>query len=123
MEAEAKLYIQEKVLSKQIELAWSYMLDYENEMNPFEERKRVIGRWKSRAIADVEATPSILRNTDKLRRRGVKSKDALHVACAIVAGCDYFVTTDDLILGHAEDVGGIRIVDPPTLVREMTNDD
>ncbi|GHV22705.1 hypothetical protein FACS189494_09900 [Spirochaetia bacterium] len=28
----------------------------------------------------------------------LKRKDALHIACAIEAGCDYFLTTDGKIL-------------------------
>jgi predicted nucleic acid-binding protein len=30
--------------------------------------------------------------------RGVKPKDASHLACAVKAGCDYFFTTDDRLL-------------------------
>lgn len=123
LEAEAKLHIQEKILAEQIELAWSYILDYENRMNPFDERRRAVTWWKSRATADVHATPSILRNANDLCSRGISSKDALHVACAIACGCDYFVTTDDILLKRADTVSQIRIVDPPTFVRETTHDD
>lgn len=35
LETEAKLEIQQKILQNKIELAWSYILDFENEMNPF----------------------------------------------------------------------------------------
>jgi hypothetical protein len=38
LEAEAKLCIQQQVREGRIELAWSYMLDFENAANPFEER-------------------------------------------------------------------------------------
>ena len=31
---------------------------------------------------------------------GVKSMDALHVACAILAGSDFFITTDDRLLKY-----------------------
>jgi len=36
LETEAKLRIQERVVSGELELAWSYILDYENAANPFE---------------------------------------------------------------------------------------
>ena len=42
LEAEAKLLIQESVFDGNLELAWSYILDYENSANPFQERKRAI---------------------------------------------------------------------------------
>jgi predicted nucleic acid-binding protein len=50
---------------------------------------------------------------------GLKAKDALHVACAISAGCAYFITTDDRILKLASIVEEIAVVDPTSLVREM----
>ena len=31
-------------------------------------------------------------------KTGIKAKDACHVACAISASCDYFLTTDDRLL-------------------------
>ncbi|MFZ3115003.1 MAG: hypothetical protein WA133_13160 [Syntrophales bacterium] len=34
LETEAKLFIQRKIKDGEIELAWSYMLDYENSANP-----------------------------------------------------------------------------------------
>ena len=37
-----------------------------------------------------------LRN--QIMAEGLKTADASHVACAIHAGCDYFITTDDRIL-------------------------
>jgi hypothetical protein len=39
LETEAKLEIQRRIKDKKLELAWSYMLDYENQANPFEERR------------------------------------------------------------------------------------
>jgi predicted nucleic acid-binding protein len=87
-------------------------------MNPFDERRRAIAWWKSRAMVDVEETPAILRMTNALCRQGLRSKDALHIACAVAGRCEYLVTTDDLVLKHARDVSGIKIVDPLTFVRE-----
>ncbi len=40
LESEAKLEIQQRIKDRKIELAWSYVLDYENQANPFEERSR-----------------------------------------------------------------------------------
>ena len=35
IETEAKLFIQDEILAGKLRLAWSYILDYENEANPF----------------------------------------------------------------------------------------
>ncbi len=57
LEAEAKLYIQEKIRQNALELVWSYILDLENQANPFEERKNAIQEWKELAIEDISETP------------------------------------------------------------------
>ena len=43
---------------------------------------------------------------------GLKSLDALHIACAIAAKCDWFITTDKAILRKSAVIGGIKVVNP-----------
>jgi predicted nucleic acid-binding protein len=119
-EAEAKLTIQERVRAGDIQLVWSYILDYENSANPFEERRRTIYHWRSLAQIEVFATEAVVEAAKSLVRAGLKTKDALHIACAIAGGCDFFVTTDDEILHRREDVQGIKILNPTDVVREVS---
>jgi hypothetical protein len=119
LEAEAKLFIQRKVCEGQLELAWSYILDYENQANPFDERQEVIQAWKKHAIIDTDETQRILAKAGALTEEGLKSKDALHIACAIEMQCDYFITTDDRILNRMKNSQEIAVVDPTTFVREV----
>jgi len=119
LEAEAKLCIQEQVRAGKIELTWSYILDFENSANPFDERRITIGGWRQLAIIDVEETATILQQATAMMGFGLRAKDALHLSCAIAAGCAYFVTTDDGILKRARSVEGIIVIDPVSLVREM----
>ena len=119
LEAEAKLCIQEHIRSGTLELVWSYMLDFENAANPFEERRTTISGWRQYATMDIEATAIILQSANKLAGMGLKAKDALHIACAIAGECAYFVTTDDNILKRRQDVHDIIMIDPTALVREM----
>ena len=46
LESEAKLKIQEDIRAGKFQMAWSYILDYENSKNPFPERKIRIGECK-----------------------------------------------------------------------------
>ena len=51
----------------------------------------------------------------------IKKKDATHLDCALIAGCDYFITTDKGILKHKMDK--LKIVNPINFVkmwRDMT---
>lgn len=52
LEAEAKLCIQDKIRGGSLELAWSYILDFENEVNPFEERRSMIADWRQHVPED-----------------------------------------------------------------------
>lgn len=70
-------------------------------------------------MIDVEETESILQQANAWAGLGLKAKDALHLACAVTAGCVYFVTTDDEILRHRDELKGIEVIDPTALVREM----
>ena len=49
--------------------------------------------------------------------QGIKAKDALHLACAIESGCDYFITTDKGLTNKSVD--NIIIINPIDFVREM----
>jgi hypothetical protein len=90
LETEAKLFIQSKIFLQEIHLTWSYILEYENNFNPYPERKEIILEWKKLAMQIIFETNNILDNARVLQTIGLKSKDALHVACAIEATCDYF---------------------------------
>lgn len=93
------------------------MLDFENSANPFEERRAAVGSWRQRSVVDVEETPGLLENAKKLSALGIRSKDALHVACAVESGCEFFITTDDLLLKKLSRYTRILAVDPTAFVR------
>ncbi len=119
LEAEAKLKIQEDIRNGDFELAWSYILDYENGKNPFRERREQISKWKTYATNDVDENESVLHLAGMLLEKGIKKIDSLHVACAIQAGADYFLTTDDGILKKAILIQGIRVTDPIGFIKEV----
>ena len=118
LEAEATLCIEDCIRRGMFGLVWSYMLDFENAANPFDERRTAISRWRQYATIDVEETPQILQRANELADAGLKAKDALHIACAIAGACPYFVTTDDHLLKRQRDIQDIAIIDPTSFVRE-----
>jgi hypothetical protein len=102
LESEAKLKIQEEVRSGKVELVWSYILDYENNKNPYQERKvRIVG-WKKYAIMDIQENTKLIEMAELLNQTGLQKIDSLHIACAIFAECKYFLTTDDNILRRSK---------------------
>ncbi len=119
LETEAKLLVQRKIREGELEFAWSYVLDYENQANPFGERREAVQMWKTYAAIDTDETREIIVRAETLKDRELKSKDALHIACAVEMQCDYFLTTDDKILNKMKDSSEIRVVDPIAFVREV----
>ncbi|MGO8689833.1 MAG: type II toxin-antitoxin system VapC family toxin [Thermoguttaceae bacterium] len=119
LEAEAKLEIQQRIKDQAIELAWSYMLDHENQANPFEERREVVASWKTTAAVDVEETDAIIGQAQEIAKRGLRAADALHVACAMAGGCDFFLTTDDVVVKRMRGYPGIVVLDPTQFIVEV----
>jgi len=115
LEAVAKMHIQAEILREHFELAWSYMMDYELFFNPFSERKNQISKWKNIAIVSVDESENILAMANEITGLRIKQQDALHLACAIEARCDYFITTDNKILNKR--VNQIVVVDPLNFLR------
>ena len=52
-----------------------------------------------------------------IENSGIKHKDACHIACAILANCDYFITTDYRLLKYKTDL--IKIINPTNFVKEL----
>jgi hypothetical protein len=119
LEAEAKLKIQEETRNGIYELIWSYILDYENSRNPFQERREQIAEWRKYAVEDVVESKKVLVAAAMLQEQGIKKIDSLHIACAIEAGSDYFLTTDDGILKKATLIQGIKVTDPIGFIKEV----
>ena len=119
LEAEAKLKIQEEVRAKRLQLVWSYILDYENNKNPFLERKNQISGWKKYTTEDIQENSEIIEIANLLNQKGLRKMDALHVACAIHSQCDYFLTTDDKVLNKSDIVQEIKIIDPFGFIKEV----
>jgi predicted nucleic acid-binding protein len=52
----------------------------------------------------------VMRIAEQIMVTGIKHADAIHVACAIIANCDYCVTTDKRMLKFKSD--SIKLINP-----------
>ena len=123
MEAQSKLYIQNLIKDKQIELVSSYMLRYECNNNPFEMRRNTILNFIDQYAAsfvDVDRRAEIEAKANEIMKTGVKFKDACHVASAIYAKCEYFISTDIRLLKF--DTDEIKMVTPIEFVTETESE-
>ena len=115
IETEAKLVIQQMVKDNILSLIWSDVLDYENSDNPFEERRAKIAEWESFASENVKMNNEVYDKAKAYMENGLKQKDASHIACAVYANADYFITVDKKILN--KQVENIKIIDPVDFLR------
>ncbi|GHT04936.1 hypothetical protein AGMMS49525_11750 [Bacteroidia bacterium] len=116
LETEAKLFIQQSVLLGTYELVWSYILEFENNQNPYADRRNAIRDWKDVATVFCVENESIIEFAENLSSLGIKVKDALHIACAVDANADCFITTDKKLLNT--NVKEIKIINPLMFINE-----
>jgi predicted nucleic acid-binding protein len=117
LEAEAKIFIQNEILNKAYELAWSFIMDYEISSNPFHDRRLAFLNWKKIAVVDIDPITEILNKGKDLMKLNIHRKDALHIACAIKAECEYFITTDTKILN--KEISEIKLINPLDFLRQL----
>lgn len=118
LETQAKLYIQAQIKEGVYDLVWSYILDFENGKNPYEEKRLAIAPWRDIASSCVsEETEDILLFAESLATKGIKTFDALHISCAVAEHCEYYLTTDKKLLNKP--IPEIKIVSPVIFVDEV----
>ena len=119
LETEAKLYIQELIYQDKLSLLWSFVIDYENNANPFVEVRNEIEKWKNLAFADCDFSDQISSRASSLMKFGLRQMDASHIACAIYLGARCFLTTDKKILN--KQIAEIEVLNPIDFVRRYAN--
>lgn len=117
LQTEAKLAVQDAIRTGIHELVWSGVLDLENAANPDTDRREAIHDWKSLAILDIDTTQDVEEMASDLADYGIKPMDALHLASAIRAGAQWFLTTDHALLRKGRHEKRVKVVDPIDFIR------
>ncbi len=112
LETYAKLAIQDLVNEKEINLIWSFILDYENNANPDEIVKHEISGWRNEAYKMVNRNSTLLKAAQQIKDDGFGNKDALHIASAMEVDANYFITVDKGILKKRNLIKNLKIVNP-----------
>lgn len=120
LETEVKLHIQELVRNGEIDLVTSYMLEYENGKNRFSHKRQAIADFMNANesyYVGIDKETEVRTFAERIMETGIKSADALHVACAVLAGSNYFITTDDRLLKLQ--TAEIQVVTPGEFIRRL----
>jgi predicted nucleic acid-binding protein len=90
------------VENEDIELVWSFMLAEENDNNPNLTQKQHVAQWKKYARINVEDSKQLRCYAQTIQQTGVHAADAVHVAAAIAAQANFFVSTDYRLLKYTD---------------------
>lgn len=123
LETQAKLYVQDLVKRKKLDLVTSYILWFENSQNPYETKRTAISEFIQKntvEYVDIDKAHIIQSKAEEIMKTGIKVKDAFHVACAIYSSCDYFLTTDDRLLKYC--TKEIQMLNPIDFIRKLEGD-
>jgi predicted nucleic acid-binding protein len=118
LETEAKLFIQQGILTGSYELVWSYIIEYENNQNRFFDRRNAIYDWKNIAKIHCIENDKIIEYAENIKKiTNIRTKDALHIACSVYANSDYLVTTDRQLFNLK--LNDIKIINPLVFLNEI----
>lgn len=122
VEAKKIIQIQREIVQKNIELVTSFMLHYENYRKKDEDQRDKIDffiKMHRKIYIGIDSIESLKIFVDDFVSRGLKQKDAYHLASAIFANCDYFLTFDKKLLKFVTDK--IKILSPVEFLEVFEN--
>jgi len=108
------------IKGNKLKLVSSYILWYENGQNPYEIRQVAIRKFiEANTFEYIGSDQSdiVRQKAQFIMDTGIKPKDAQHIACAITAGCDYFLSTDDRLLKYR--TGEIILLNPVDFIEKV----
>lgn len=110
--------IMQRIKKRELLLVWSFIIDYENSLNPYDDVRQEVEFLSSIASKSILPSDTIVTQAMKFESKGIKPRDALHVACALAAGADYFLTCDDKLINKVLSIRGLKILNPVRFIEE-----
>jgi len=102
------------------EFPWSFILGYENNLNPNLDRRSTAVLLSQKAVREIEPNEEIREQAQKFEKINIKSRDALHLACAELTGCGYFLTCDDKLIKKCRQLNlKVKVMGPVEFVNLM----
>lgn len=98
LEASAMLLVFGLIENRTISIVSSEVLIYENSQNPYAERQIFVSSVLRKARVIQTLNDRLAKRALEIEALGIKSLDALHLACAEKLKVGYFVTCDDRII-------------------------
>ena len=122
-ESSAKILIQTLIVNRKVTLVSSFVVYEETSAIINKEIRKLIISFLDNAEIYVakDRLDEVLEIASEIMKTGMKYMDAAHVACALTAGCDYFITTDKWLRKFRSDK--ITVINPVDFIRAWEDDD
>lgn len=120
IETMAFALIVQMIEGEEVELVASSAVAFETSRNPDVVRQIWVNHCLGLARQTQLVDDSVAVRARQLAAGGLKPLDAVHLACAEAAGCDYFVTCDDRLIRRYR--GSTAAIDPAGFVRAATGE-
>jgi predicted nucleic acid-binding protein len=106
----------------EIELVTSSVVAYENSRDPLPMRRKW-GRYCNGLAGEQQKVDEAIRKrAASLAEFGLAALDALHIAAAEAADCDYCLTCDDRFLKRAQGHTHVQVCNPVEFVMRVTGE-
>lgn len=101
LETTAVFSILQRLIEGLDQLAWSDVLELENNQHPLPDRRTEIGSWSRRVHVRISIDEQVAARAEELHAFGLAPLDAAHLACAEAGACACLITCDDRFIRRA----------------------
>ena len=107
------------IKDRKFTLMWSFMLEFENSLNPYDDVRMEIEMVSKLAAEYVEMSDEIFASAKEMESAGIKPRDAIHLACAANGKADWFITCDDKLIKKGRFIkNDVTVINPVDFIRK-----
>lgn len=119
LETIAIFSVLQKIKEGEFSLLWSFMIDYENSLNPYNEVRQEIEMASALANETVVPDNFIVAKAREFETIGIRPRDAIHLACALKGEAEYFLTCDNKLIKKTSELKiNLKIMNPLKFVED-----
>lgn len=120
LETIAIFSVLQRIKEGEFSLLWSFMIDYENSLNPYNEVRQEIEVASSLANEKIVPDDFIVAKARQFEAIGIRPRDAIHLACALKGEAEFFLTCDNKLIKKASELGiSLKIMNPLKFIEDL----
>ncbi|MBE7443868.1 MAG: PIN domain-containing protein [Planctomycetia bacterium] len=119
LETIAIFSVLQRIKEGEFSLLWSFMIDYENSLNPYNDVRQEIEMASALANETVVPDDFIIAKAREFETIGIRPRDAIHLACALKGEAEYFLTCDKKLIKKSSELGiNFKIMNPLKFIED-----